>query len=248
MDSTNGKIAKDGLTFDDVLLTPGWSEVLPKDVDLRTRLSRHVTLNIPLISAAMDTVTEARLAIAIAQEGGIGIVHKNLSIDEQAEEVEKVKRSESGMIVDPVTLAPDNYIHEALELMGKYRISGVPIVDNGNKLVGILTNRDLRFEKNVHKKVSEAMTSNGLVTATLGISLEDAQEILQENRIEKLPVVDRQGSLKGLITVKDIEKKTQYPNACKDEMGRLCVGAAVGVGADSADRIAALVDREVDVV
>ena len=248
MENTNGRIVKDGLTFDDVLLAPAWSEVLPKDVDLATQLTKRVKLNIPLVSAAMDTVTEARLAIAIAQEGGIGVVHKNLSIDEQAEEVEKVKRSESGMIVDPVTLSPENYIHEALELMRKYRISGVPIVDDGNRLVGILTNRDLRFEKNVHRKVNEAMTQDGLVTAQLGISLEEAQEILQENRIEKLPVVDENGRLKGLITVKDIEKKTQYPLACKDDMGRLRVGAAVGVGGDSEDRIAALVDREVDVV
>ena len=248
MENTNGRIVKDGLTFDDVLLAPAWSEVLPKDVDLATQLTKRVKLNIPLVSAAMDTVTEARLAIAIAQEGGIGVVHKNLSIDEQAEEVEKVKRSESGMIVDPVTLSPENYIHEALELMRKYRISGVPIVDDGNRLVGILTNRDLRFEKNVHRKVNEAMTQDGLVTAQLGISLEEAQEILQENRIEKLPVVDENGRLKGLITVKDIEKKTQYPSACKDDMGRLRVGAAVGVGGDSEDRIAALVDREVDVV
>ena len=248
MENPSGKIVKNGLTFDDVLLAPSWSEVLPKDVNLATRLTRRVKLNIPLVSAAMDTVTEARLAIAIAQEGGIGVVHKNLSIDEQAEEVEKVKRSESGMIVDPVTLSPDNYIHEALDLMKKYRISGVPIIENGSTLVGILTNRDLRFEKNLHRRVREAMTHEGLVTAKLGISLEEAQVILQENRIEKLPVVDEEGRLKGLITVKDIEKKTQYPSACKDDMGRLRVGAAVGVGGDSEDRIAALVDREVDVV
>lgn len=248
MDKPADKILKEGLTYNDVLLIPGKSEVLPREVDLSTRLTNNIRLNTPLVSAAMDTVTEARLAIAMAQEGGIGIIHKNLSIEEQAEEVEKVKRSESGMIVDPVTLAPDNYIHEALELMSKYRISGVPIVDEGRRLVGILTNRDLRFEKNVHRKVSEVMTHKGLVTARLGISLEEAQEILQEHRIEKLPVVDEQGVLKGLITVKDIEKKIQYPNACKDDLGRLRVGAAVGVGGDSEARIAALVDRSVDVI
>lgn len=248
MDKTSDKIVKEGLTFNDVLLLPGKSEVLPRDVDLSTRLTRGITLNVPLVSAAMDTVTEARLAIAIAQEGGIGILHKNLSVEEQAEEVEKVKRSESGMIVDPVTLSPDHYISEALELMRKYRISGVPIVDEHNRLVGILTNRDLRFEKNVTRQVKDVMTSKGLVTAKLGISLEDAQEILQQHRIEKLPVVDNSGILKGLITVKDIEKKIQYPNACKDDLGRLRVGAAVGVGGDAEKRTAALIERGVDVI
>jgi IMP dehydrogenase len=211
MDKMTEKVVKEGLTFNDVLLLPCKSEVLPRDVDLSTRLTRGITLNIPLVSAAMDSVTEARLAIAIAQEGGIGILHKNLPIEVQAEEVEKVKRSESGMIVDPVTLSPDRYISEALELMHKYRISGVPIVDKNNRLVGILTNRDLRFEKNVTRQVKDVMTSKGLVTAKLGISLEEAQEILQQHRIEKLPVIDDLGVLKGLITVKDIEKKTQYP-------------------------------------
>jgi IMP dehydrogenase len=248
MDKSTDKIIKEGLTYADILLVPGKSEVLPKEVDLGTRLTNRIKLNIPLVSAAMDTVTEARLAVAMAQEGGIGIIHKNLSIEEQAEEVEKVKRSESGMIVDPVTLSPEDLIHEALDLMSKYRISGVPIVDKGNKLVGILTNRDLRFEKNVGRKVADVMTHKGLVTATLGTSLEEAQVILQEHRIEKLPVVDNEGRLKGLITVKDIEKRTQYPNACKDDMGRLRVGAAVGVGGDSEDRILALVERDVDVV
>ena len=248
MDRATDKIVKQGLTFNDVLLIPGKSDVLPKDVDLRTRLTRNIDLNIPLVSAAMDTVTEARLAIAMAQEGGIGIIHKNFTIEEQAEEVEKVKRSESGMIVDPVTLSPDHYISEALELMQKYRISGVPIVAPGNRLVGILTNRDLRFEKNLNRRVKEVMTSKGLVTAKLGISLEDAQEILQCHRIEKLPVIDHEGILKGLITVKDIEKKIQYPNACKDDLGRLCVGAAVGVGGDSEARTDALVERGIDVV
>ena len=248
MDKSTDKIVNEGLTYNDVLLVPGRSEVLPTDVDLATRLTRKIRLNVPLVSAAMDTVTEARLAVAVAQEGGVGIIHKNLSPDEQAEEVEKVKRSESGMIVDPVTLSPENYIREAMELMTKYRISGVPIVEKDQRLVGILTNRDLRFEKQVDRKVSEVMTSEGLVTAPLGISLEEAQEILQVHRIEKLPVVDEAGTLKGLITVKDIEKKTQYPNACKDEIGRLRVGAAVGVGGDSDRRIEALIGRDVDVV
>jgi IMP dehydrogenase len=248
MDKMTEKVVKEGLTFNDVLLLPCKSEVLPRDVDLSTRLTRGITLNIPLVSAAMDSVTEARLAIAIAQEGGIGILHKNLPIEVQAEEVEKVKRSESGMIVDPVTLSPDRYISEALELMHKYRISGVPIVDKNNRLVGILTNRDLRFEKNVTRQVKDVMTSKGLVTAKLGISLEEAQEILQQHRIEKLPVIDDLGVLKGLITVKDIEKKTQYPLACKDDLGRLRVGAAVGSGGDSEARTEALIDRGVDVI
>ncbi|HCR18657.1 MAG TPA: IMP dehydrogenase [Candidatus Latescibacteria bacterium] len=248
MDKSTDKIIKEGLTYGDILLVPGKSEVLPKEVDLGTRLTNRIRLNIPLVSAAMDTVTEARLAVAMAQEGGIGVVHKNLTVDKQAEEVEKVKRSESGMIVDPVTLSPEDFIHEALELMSKYRISGVPIVDRSKKLVGILTNRDLRFEKNVGRQVADVMTQKDLVTARLGISLEEAQEILQEHRIEKLPVVDGQDILKGLITVKDIEKKTQYPNACKDDIGRLRVGAAVGVGGDSEERIRALVERDVDVI
>jgi IMP dehydrogenase len=242
------KIEREGLTFDDVLLIPGRSDVLPRDVDTSTQLTQKIKLNIPLVSAAMDTVTEARLAVAIAQEGGIGIVHKNMSVGEQAGEVEKVKRSESGMIVDPVTLGPDAMIQAALDLMEEYRISGVPIVDEQQRLVGILTNRDLRFEKNVNRKVKEVMTSKGLVTAPLGIGLEEAQEILQEHRIEKLPVVDGRGILKGLVTVKDIEKKIQYPLACKDDLGRLRVGAAVGVGGDSEDRIAALIEKDVDVV
>ena len=242
------KIEREGLTFDDVLLIPRKSEVLPHDVDTSTQLTQKIRLNIPLVSAAMDTVTEARLAVALAQEGGIGIVHKNLSVEEQAGEVEKVKRSESGMIVDPVTLNPDALIQEALDIMTRYRISGVPIVDGEQRLVGILTNRDLRFEKNVDRKVRDVMTSKGLVTAPLGIQLEEAQEILQQHRIEKLPVVDGRGVLKGLVTVKDIEKKIQYPHACKDDLGRLRVGAAVGVGGDSDERIAALIEKNVDVV
>ncbi|MCH2662707.1 IMP dehydrogenase [bacterium] len=242
------KIEREGLTFDDVLLIPGKSDVLPHDVDTSTQLTKNIRLNIPLVSAAMDTVTEARLAVALAQEGGIGVIHKNLTVEDQAAEVEKVKRSESGMIVDPVTLNPDALIQEALEIMQKYRISGVPIVDEQMRLVGILTNRDLRFEKNVSRKVKDVMTSKGLVTAPLGIQLEEAQEILQEHRIEKLPVVDGRGVLKGLVTVKDIEKKIQYPLACKDDLGRLRVGAAVGVGGDSGDRVAALIEKGVDVV
>lgn len=242
------KIEREGLTFDDVLLIPGKSDVLPHDVDTSTQLTKNIRLNIPLVSAAMDTVTEARLAVALAQEGGIGVIHKNLTVEDQAAEVEKVKRSESGMIVDPVTLNPDALIQEALEIMQKYRISGVPIVDEQIRLVGILTNRDLRFEKNVSRKVKDVMTSKGLVTAPLGIQLEEAQEILQEHRIEKLPVVDGRGVLKGLVTVKDIEKKIQYPLACKDDLGRLRVGAAVGVGGDSGDRVAALIEKGVDVV
>lgn len=248
MDMRSDKIVKEGLTFDDVLLLPGKSEVLPRDVDTTARLTNNIRLNIPLVSAAMDTVTEARLAIAIAQEGGIGIIHKNMTVEAQAEEVEKVKRSESGMIVDPVTLGPDAYISEAMEIMKKYRISGVPIIDDQARLVGILTNRDLRFEKNVGRQVKEVMTSKGLVTARLGTQLEEAQEILQQHRIEKLPVVDERGVLKGLITVKDIEKKTQYPNACKDNLGRLRVGAAVGVSGDAAERITALVEKGVDAI
>ncbi len=248
LDKISDKIVNVGLTFDDILLVPGRSEVLPREVDLTTRVTRRIRLNVPLVSAAMDTVTEARLAIALAQEGGIGIVHRNMTVEDQAEEVEKVKRSESGMIVDPVTLQPGDHLYQALDLMKKYRISGVPIVDNGRKLVGILTNRDLRFVKDTHRKVEDVMTRDGLVTAKLGISLEEAQEILQANRIEKLPVIDDAGILKGLITVKDIEKKTQFPDACKDDLGRLRVGAAVGVGPEFLARTEALVDREVDVI
>jgi IMP dehydrogenase len=209
MNDQGEKVVKQGLTFNDVLLIPGKSEVLPWEVDTSTRLTNNICLNIPLLSAAMDTVTEARLAVALAQEGGIGIIHKNLTPAEQADEVEKVKRSESGMIVDPITLGPDANLSEAMEIMQKYRISGVPIVDAHGRLVGILTNRDLRFEKNVHRKVHEAMTSKGLVTARLGTQLEEAQVILQQHRIEKLPVVDESGVLKGLITVKDIERLVQ---------------------------------------
>ena len=242
------RIIGEGLTFEDVLLVPGRSEVLPRDVDTTTKLTRRIGLNIPLVSAPMDTVTEGRLAIALAQEGGIGIIHKKMPIERQAEEVRKVKRSESGMIVDPVTLPPNENIRAALDLMAKYRISGVPIVESQGKLVGILTNRDLRFERDLDKKVSEVMTSENLITTREGVSLEEAKDILQKHRIEKLPVVDEQHVLKGLITYKDIQKKIRYPNACKDDLGRLRVGAAIGPSKECWERVAALVDADADVI
>ncbi|MBI4911509.1 MAG: IMP dehydrogenase [Acidobacteria bacterium] len=235
------------LTFDDVLLVPGYSEVHPNKVDLRTRLTRDICLNTPLVSAAMDTVTESRMAIALAQLGGLGIIHKNLSIARQAEEVDKVKRSESGMITDPITIGPDAPIREAEALMAKFRISGVPVVKDG-KLVGILTNRDLRFETNLDLLVSDRMTHENLVTVPVGTTLQEARAILQRHRIEKLLVVDGAGALRGLITVKDIEKSITYPNAAKDGMGRLRVGAAIGVGADLLERARALADSKVDVL
>jgi IMP dehydrogenase len=216
------------LTFDDVLLLPAHSQVLPRDVDLSTRLSRNIALNIPLVSAAMDTVTEARTAICMAREGGIGFIHKNLSIEEQALEVSKVKKSESGMIVDPITMRPNQKIWEALEIMAKYRISGVPVTKANGKLVGILTNRDLRFETNLDLPISDRMTKRNLVTVPVGTTLEDAKEHLKHTRVEKLLVVDNEKNLRGLITIKDIEKVRKYPNACKDSLGRLRVGAAVG--------------------
>ena len=239
------KIVKDGLTFDDVLLIPGESHVTPKDVDLTTKLSDDITLNIPLVSAAMDTVTESRLAIAIAREGGIGIIHKNMSIDAQAEHVDKVKRSEHGVITDPFFLEPDRKVSDALELMRKYKISGVPITKKG-KLVGILTNRDLRFETDFEQPIANVMTSENLVTAPVGTTLDEAQKILGKHRIEKLPIVDKSGNLKGLITIKDIEKAIQYPNSAKDKNGRLLVGAAISNGAGYMDRAKALVDARVD--
>ena len=242
------KFGKEGLTFDDVLLVPAESHVLPNDVSTVTRLTPAVSLNIPLISAAMDTVTEARLAIALARAGGMGIVHRNLSIADQVAEVDKVKRSESGMIVEPVTLQSENSVAEALELMERYRISGVPITDDGGVLVGILTNRDLRFENDTSQPVSALMTSRNLVTAPVGTTLEEAEAILHRHKIEKLPVVDADGRLKGLITVKDISKRIKYPDATKDDQGRLRVGAAVGVGNDALERAAALVEAEVDVL
>jgi IMP dehydrogenase len=237
----------EALTFDDVLLVPQRSEVLPSQVDVTTRLTRGITLKIPIVSAAMDTVTEAPLAIALAQEGGIGIVHKNMSIEAQAAEVDKVKRSESGMIVDPVTVAPDAPVAEALALMAKYRISGVPVTV-GPRLVGILTNRDLRFETRTHLPVSELMTKDNLITVPVGTTLEQAREILHTHKVEKLLVVDHEFNLKGLITVKDIQKQIKYPSACKDALGRLRVGAAVGVTADVHERVTALVAAKVDVV
>src|SRR5579864_6697008 len=231
------KFAKEGLTFDDVLLVPAESRVLPNDVSTRTKLTRTIELAIPVVSAAMDTVTEARLAIALAREGGIGIVHRNLSIEDQVAEVDKVKRSEAGMIVEPVTLAPDALVQDALVLMAHYKVSGVPITDAGGVLVGILTNRDLRFETDTAQPVSALMTSRNLVTAPVGTTLAEAEKILGRNKIEKLPVVDADGRLRGLITVKDIQKKVQYPDATKDDRGRLRVGAAVGVGPDAVERI-----------
>ena len=239
---------EEALTFDDVLLIPAKSSVLPREVDVTTLLTPEIKLNIPIVSAAMDTVTESNLAVALAREGGIGILHKNMSIERQCEEVDKVKRSESGMIKDPVTLSPDKSIGDALDLMRKYSVSGIPIVDNSKRLVGILTNRDLRFEPNKSLKVSQLMTKENLVTAPLGTTLEKAEKILQQYKIEKLPVVDKKGILKGLITFKDIMKKKKHPNACKDEHGRLRVGAAVGVTKDAFDRISALDTAGSDVI
>ncbi|MDE5896471.1 MAG: IMP dehydrogenase [Clostridia bacterium] len=241
------RIIKEGLTFDDVLLIPQASDVLPADVDLRTTLCDGISLNIPIVSAAMDTVTESRLAIAMAREGGMGIIHKNMSIEEQAKEVDKVKRSEHGVITDPFFLEPQNLVRDAISLMERYRISGVPITKNG-KLVGILTNRDLRFETNFDQPIEDVMTKDNLVTAPVGTSLADAQKILGKHRIEKLPIVDKQGYLKGLITIKDIEKSIQYPNSARDRNGRLIAGAAVGTAANTMDRIAALVEAKVDIV
>ncbi len=237
---------REALTFDDVLLLPSKSDVLPKDTDVRTQLTKKIILNIPLVSAAMDTVTEARLAIALAQEGGLGFIHKALPIDRQAEEVDKVKKSESGMIIDPITITPDAKISEALDLMKKYRISGVPVI-KGHKLVGILTNRDLRFETRMNLKVSEVMTKDRLITAPLGTTLDQAMKILQKYKIEKLLIVDKDFSLRGLITIKDIEKKIKYPIACKDHLGRLRVGAAVGVG-DFSERVPELLKSGIDII
>src|SRR4051812_2770645 len=237
----------EALTFDDVLLLPGYSEVVPADAVTKTRLSRNIELNIPIISAAMDTVTESRLAIALAQQGGLGVVHRNLSVEEQSSEVDKVKRSESGMIVDPVTMSPDEKISDALEVMRKFKISGVPITKN-KKLVGILTNRDLRFESRTDIPVSKVMTKENLITVPVGTTLTDAEKILHEHRVEKLLVVDDKYNLKGLITVKDIQKKLRYPNACKDSQGRLRVGAAVGATGDFLERAQEMVKNKADVL
>jgi IMP dehydrogenase len=242
------KFAREGLTFDDVLLVPAESAVLPNEVSTGTRLTRSIELSIPVVSAAMDTVTEARLAIALAREGGLGVVHRNLAIAEQVAEVDKVKRSEAGMIVEPVTLPPTALVREALELMSHYKVSGVPITDDIGVLVGILTNRDLRFEDDVEQPVAALMTARNLVTAPVGTTLAEAEEILHRHKIEKLPVVDAEGRLRGLITVKDIQKKVQFPNATKDERGRLRVGAAVGVGPDALERAQALAAAGADVL
>src|ERR671932_230208 len=235
------------LTFDDVLLVPRHSEVLPTQVDVSTRLTRNIRLNVPIVSAAMDTVTESRLAIALAQQGGIGIIHKNMPIDKQAAEVDKVKRSESGMIVDPITMSPNDKIEDAVKLMAHYKISGVPITENG-RLVGILTNRDLRFETRFHLPIREVMTKENLVTVPVGTTLDEAQRILHKHRIEKLLVVDRNQNLKGLITVKDITKKIKYPLSAKDDQGRLRVGAAIGATGDYLERMSELVRAKVDII
>ena len=244
------KFAKEGLTFDDVLLVPAHSEVLPKDVDLSVQLTKNIKLNIPMVSAGMDTVTESKMAIAMARQGGIGIIHKNMSIDEQAEEVEKVKRSENGVITNPFFLTPKHQVFDAEHLMGKYKISGVPIVNNveEQKLVGIITNRDLRFVSDYSLVIEDVMTKQDLITAPIGTTLEGAEKILQQHKIEKLPIVDENNRLKGLITIKDIEKVMEFPNAAKDGHGRLLVGAAVGVAKDTMARIAKLVEAHVDIV
>src|SRR6187399_3245045 len=241
----------EALTFDDVLLVPRHSQVLPSQVDVGSRLTRRIRLNVPILSAAMDTVTESRLAIAMAQQGGVGVIHKNLSVEEQASEVDRVKRSESGMIVNPITLSPTNRIYEALELMKKYRISGVPITQDGSKegrLVGILTNRDLRFETNVSRPIADIMTREPLFTVPVGTTLDAAREILHHHKVEKLLVVDHEYRLKGLITVKDIQKAVKYPNASKDGLGRLRCGAAIGVAKDAMERAEALVAAGVDLL
>ncbi len=242
------KFAKEGLTFDDVLLLPQASDFTPNEVDLSTNLTKTIKLNIPMMSSAMDTVTESTMAIAIAREGGIGIIHKNMTIAEQATEVDKVKRSENGVIANPFSLTGEHTLKEADELMGKYKISGVPVCDAGNKLVGIITNRDLRFETDFSKKIKDAMTCENLITAPEGTTLMDAQEILRKHKIEKLPIVDKENHLKGLITIKDIEKAVQYPNSARDSKGRLLAGAAIGVTTDALERVKAVVEAGVDVI
>ena len=242
-----GTIIGEGITFDDVLLVPGYSEVIPNQVDLSTNLTKKIRLNIPMMSASMDTVTEHRMAIAMARQGGIGIIHKNMSIEAQAEEVDKVKRSENGVITDPFSLSPEHTLEDANDLMAKFRISGVPITE-GKKLVGIITNRDLKFEEDFTKKIRECMTSEGLITAPEGITLEEAKKILAKARKEKLPLIDDEGNLKGLITIKDIEKQIKYPLAAKDSQGRLLCAAAVGITANVLDRVKALVEAKVDAI
>lgn len=242
------KFLKESLTFDDILLVPSFSEVTPSQVDIKTRLTKKINLNIPLISAGMDTVTEAQMAIAMAREGGIGIIHKNMSIEEQAKNVDRVKRSEHGIITDPFYLSKNDTLKDADDLMAHYRISGVPIVDENKKLIGIITNRDIRFEEDFSKKIEKSMTKENLITAKEGVSLDDALDILKKYKIEKLPIVDDEGVLKGLITIKDIEKRINYPNSAKDEHGRLLCGAAVGITGDIYERVDALVDAKVDVI
>lgn len=244
----NPQVAFEALTYDDVLLVPAYSEILPRETDTSTRLTRNITLNIPLVSSAMDTVTEAELAIAMALEGGIGFIHKNMPKDKQAMQVRKVKRSQSGLIIDPITLSHDSTIGDANRIMREYKIGGIPVIDGDSKLIGIVTNRDLRFEKDQTKPIREVMTTERLVTANVGINLSEAEDILQEYKIEKLPIVDAEGKLTGLITYKDILKRKNKPNACKDELGRLRVGAAVGITPDMMDRIQALIHAGVDVI
>ena len=247
MEENMSRIIGDGITFDDVLLVPSYSEVIPNQVDITTNLTKSIKLNIPMMSAGMDTVTENRMAIAMARQGGIGIIHKNMSIEAQADEVDKVKRSENGVITDPFSLAPDNTLEDADNLMGKFRISGVPITE-GRKLVGIITNRDLKFETDFSQKISARMTKDNLITAPEGITLEEARRILADARKEKLPIVDKEGNLKGLITIKDIEKQIKYPNSAKDEKGRLLCGAGVGITANVLERVDALVKAKVDCI
>jgi len=242
------KFQKEGLTFDDVLLIPGKSDVTPNMINLKTKLTKNITLNTPIMTSAMDTVTESRMAIAIAREGGIGIIHKNMSIEKQVDEVDKVKRSENGVITNPFSLTEDRFVYEADELMGKYKISGVPIVDKKGKLVGIITNRDMRFMVDYTVRISDVMTKDNLITGKVGTTLSDAQEILRKHKIEKLPLVDDEGFLKGLITIKDIEKAVQFPNSARDAKGRLLCGAAIGVTNDVLDRAKALIDAQVDVL
>ena len=248
MSFENSKIAYEALTYEDVLLAPGYSEILPRETDTTTRLTRNITLNIPLISSAMDTVTETDLAIAMALEGGMGFIHKNMPKEMQAEQVRKVKRSQSGLIIDPITLPFDATIGDANRIMREFKIGGIPVIDDNNTLIGIITNRDLRFQKNMSRPIKEVMTTENLITASVGISLLQAEDILQEYKIEKLPIVDKNGKLTGLITYKDILKRKDKPNACKDEYGRLRVGAAVGVTPDILERIEALKTAGVDVI
>ncbi|ADO84537.1 IMP dehydrogenase [Ilyobacter polytropus] len=244
----NGKIIKEAITFDDVLLVPQKSDILPNEVSLKTKITKNIELNVPILSAAMDTVTEAKLAIALARQGGLGFIHKNMAIEEQAAEIDKVKRNESGMITDPITLNRESTLADADGIMAKYRISGLPVVESDGTLVGIITNRDLKYRKDLDEKVETIMTKENLITASVGTTLEEAKEILLENRIEKLPIVDENSKLMGLITIKDIDNIEEYPNACKDSRGRLRVGGAVGVGADTLERVAALVKSGVDII